>query len=432
MKPTLRKYVITIGDSLSDRGTFFGRYLLGLYPMKRLSGLENKSPQGRFTNGFVWSDHVSAMIANEILIRQVKAKRHWDSTDIADAVITHSLPNQHSPHQAYSLNNHQLVNYHGKNILRSYNEAGLTAHDYHWIPSKNAKLSLVRNLVSTLSKMRQTLFDYDEANAITAEQKEQTVVIDWSGANDLLIANLTPSFDAVDKAIQARVANIKHLIDKGYRQFILFNLPDLILTPRYQSKSEEERSNAHECSVYFNDQLKKVCHELVFLHSNCSIEHYDVNDVLVKGYQRPEEYGLETKKSKTPYTKSQDYKSEKPSAKGYTFWDDLHFTSYVHALIGERIYSEFFQEFDFTLSEGDIPCKAPKSTSMNKGKLIIGALSTAAAVIGLKKLGVSSTASAAVGVGLAALGLFAPRLSATCFNKTTQPHTAARVCSVAG
>lgn len=419
MKPSKSRFILTIGDSLSDRGTFYNRYLLGLYPMKKLGGLQDKSPYGRYTNGFVWSDYLSAMIANEFIIKDLKEKHHMDTTDIADAVINQSLPKEYSPKTAYTLNNDKAVTYQGHNILRSYNEAGLTAHDYHWIPSTNAKLFLRRNLVSTLGHMRKKLIEDDIKQAVTAEQKAQTLVLDWSGANDLLVANERPTHDIVDKAIQARIKNIEELIKQGYRKFVLFNLPDLFLTPRYKKRSEEELNNAHECSVYFNLKLTEVCQKLAELHKeDCSIEEFNVNELFVEGAEHPEKYGLDPAKTNMPYIKSKHYETKEP--KGYTFWDDLHFTAHIHALMGERFFNKIAQDFDFTPPEH--ATKQPKTTFSN-GQLVAGVLGTAAAVVGLNQLGVSTKTTAAVGIGLITLGMFAPRPRLTFFSKaeTTVP-----------
>ncbi len=44
---------------------------------------------------------------------------------------------------------------------------------------------------------------------------------------------------------------------------MLFNLPNLGLTPFFQQEGkDEERSNAEECSNYFNEQLAKTCKQL--------------------------------------------------------------------------------------------------------------------------------------------------------------------------
>ncbi len=65
------KQLIMMGDSLSDRGTLNKKLLFGCISLSKLSGLAGHSPEGRFTNGMVWSDHVSAEIASDFTIKRL-------------------------------------------------------------------------------------------------------------------------------------------------------------------------------------------------------------------------------------------------------------------------------------------------------------------------------------------------------------------------
>ena len=268
--------------------------------------------------------------------------------------------------------------------------------------------------------MRQELIAYDEANHLSENQKEQTLIGEWSGANDLIFVNDRPSKPSADRAVQARVENLQKLMQHGYRHFVLFNLPDLALTPRYQNMSDSERENAHECSSYFNDKLAASCKEMAGTHPDCSIDEFDVFETFTQGYQNPTKYGFDANKIRTPYTQSIDFKSEKTkkntisSAKGYMFYDDLHPTAYLHALIGERVYNKLRQKFDFCPPNcGDENTHLPQeSKTASAVKLLVGGIATAAAVIGLRKvssmLGISAQA-ATIGLGLATLGFFSKK-----------------------
>ena len=66
--------------------------------------------------------------------------------------------------------------------------------------------------------------------------KIKTLVIEWSGANDLITVNLHPNIKTAQRAVNARIENIEKLIEQGYQHFVLINLSDLSLTPRYQNK----------------------------------------------------------------------------------------------------------------------------------------------------------------------------------------------------
>ncbi len=50
---------------------------------------------------------------------------------------------------------------------------------------------------------------------VSMEDKAKTLIIEWSGANDLITVNKRPERKAVDKAIQARVANLKNWLQRA-------------------------------------------------------------------------------------------------------------------------------------------------------------------------------------------------------------------------
>ena len=131
-RPIKIKNLIMMGDSLSDRGTVNKTLLFGCIPMSYLTGLEGHSPEGRFTNGLVWSDHVSAEIASDFTIHRLQKKWHLDDTDISDAVINGDRRVLKAIRESYTLDDDKFINYNGKLWVRSYCAGGLTSHDYSW------------------------------------------------------------------------------------------------------------------------------------------------------------------------------------------------------------------------------------------------------------------------------------------------------------
>lgn len=347
--PTEIRHIIMMGDSLSDRGTLNKTLLFGCIPMGTVSGLKGVSPDGRFTNGRVWSDHVCAEIANDFTIKRLQKKWRMDDTDISDAVIARESKVLNAIRDDYSLDDDRFVNYQGKVWVRSYCAGGLTSHDYSWTLSSSIIRFFTRLIVSTLAEMRQAIFDYDEKNKISYGQKEETLVIEWSGANDLVTVNAEPSIEEADKAIIARMDNIKKLIAKGYRNFMLVNLPNLSLTPRYQEKSLAEQENAQKCTVYFNEQLAKACTQLTAEYPHCSFDPFDINTLFEHVYKHPQKYMLDKDKLKTAYTTSKDF--DDPSdglspSKGYMFYDDLHPTADVHAVLSAYFYDRLALKYE--------------------------------------------------------------------------------------
>jgi len=389
-------HFIMMGDSLSDRGTLDHRYLFGIIPMAWLGGLTGKSPRGRFTNGFAWSDDISATLADEFIIHRAEnkgtlgggqkkynfnaadvsddiltqrkatdanansdQKTHLDTTDIADNVIS-DRHFQRSIQHSYTLDNDLYVQYRGRDFVRSYDEGGLTAHDYSWIPSTSISRFFSRLILSTLGKKREALLDHDKKLEVSVTQKKQTLIIEWSGANDLITVNARPSEEEADRAISDRISNAEKLIKQGYRNFVLFNLPDLSLTPRFQNMTGEdgnrERQNAQNISKYFNDNLLIACALLQKKYSGSSVEVFDIGAVFTDIYDDTKDQTnrypgrFELDKLKTPYTKSKDFviKNGLSPASGYMFWDDVHPTANMHALLADQFYKTYQNKYMFS------------------------------------------------------------------------------------
>lgn len=379
------KYIIMMGDSLSDRGTLNKALLFGCIPMASLSGLEGRSPDGRFTNGLVWGDHVSAVIASDFTIHRLQQRKrlhphnkerkqqtrddirikgfkegrqniYIDDTTISDAVIDGEPYVLKAIRDSYTLDDDQFVNYHGKVWLRSYCEGGLTAHDYSWNLSTSIVRFFTRLIVSTIKEMREQLLSYDKKNNISHQKKAETLIIEWAGANDLVTVNAKPSLAAVDKALTARMDNVKKLIAAGYRNFVLLNLPNLALTPRFQALSKNEQENAQHCVAYFNSQLLKLCADLNKDYPHCSIDAFDINTMFEHIYNNPKQYGFDEDKVTQSYTLSEEFEAPQngmsPSS-GYMFYDDLHPSADMHALLAAYFYHELAPRYQ--LLEPDRP-----------------------------------------------------------------------------
>ena len=350
MRPSKISHVVMMGDSLSDRGTMAHRRLLGVVPMNQLSGLKGESPDGRFTNGFAWSDYVSAMIANQFIINDIEDTRDIDATDIADGLIDGDLTIVPLIDKSYTLNQDRVIDFKGKNLVRNYDEGGLTAYDYSWRFSKSISRFFSRIILPSLSDMREKLLADDISHELSKQHKAETLVVEWSGANDLITVNERPSQVEVSKAISARVENIKELIKKGYKHFVVFNLPDLALTPRFQARDKASRDNAHSCCKSFNEELVKACKELSTVYTHCSFEVFDVNHIFGEIYTNPEPHFSREKLSK-PYIRSTDFEIRPDGtspAKGYMFWDDVHPTADVHAQLAEHFYTMLKLKYNLT------------------------------------------------------------------------------------
>ncbi|MCL9684801.1 SGNH/GDSL hydrolase family protein [Legionella maioricensis] len=359
------RQLVVLGDSLSDRGTLDKRKLLGFIPLDFLSGLKGKSPKGRFTNGYLWGDYVSAATAEEFTISHVRKKLNLgheaqDNADISDEFLTNDalrIENQ----EAFSLNNDRHVLFKGTRFARYYCEGGLTSYDYSKDFTLDPTIEFPRLILSTLEKKRDDLLADDKKYHVSPLEKSETLVIEWSGANDLITLNQKPTHEEVDNAVNERIKNIEKLVQNGYRNFVLFNLPNLCYTPRFQAKNKKERDNAAECCEYFNVQLAEKCTELNKkyrdLHLPVNLSVFDIATEFEQIYKHPEQHGFEKDKLNSPYTSSDEFKKnqENPEyekdkispSEGYMFWDDIHPTADMHNLLAVRFKEQYRTVYEF-------------------------------------------------------------------------------------
>lgn len=351
-------HIVSIGDSLGDRGTMFKRTLFGI-PLRYLIGLNADSPKGRFTNGYTWNDYFGSMLASMFIVKEhekiASSTKHPTAPaitqnmnadcDLADDIISRDFAVISSTNESYSLNDDLVIDYQNEHFLRSFEEGGLTAHDYR---EELFSLNVIaREIVSNLTEKRTLLLEDDIKRKTTQNEKDQTLVTELSGANDLVTVNSSPDKNTVDKAIAARIENVKILIENGYKNFALINLPDLSLTPKIKALSSREQENIHECVNYFNEQLKMQLEKLKADNENANINLFDIAPLFNDIMQHPARYELDPDKQNQAFTKSPDFnnKNSISHASGYTFWDSLHPTTHVHAIIAEQFYLQLSQQY---------------------------------------------------------------------------------------
>lgn len=387
----IKKQIIIIGDSLSDRGEMDKRELLGFIDMSDLSGLSGTSPQGRFTNGFTWSDFFATSLATEFKVAKIKEyckkedlpflgaddfsdqiiagdqkiklilgddleyhrdgngmrKTESDSA-IQNGIIIDGFDDQPGK-QDYDLDEYNTITYHGKPWIRSYCQGGLTSWNYKHTFTDNIVRFFSRTILVNLDIMRNRLLTDDRKIARTYQDKRDTLILEWSGANDFITVNEKPTIKAADKIISARINNVEKLIHAGYQDFVLFNLPDLSLTPRFQEQNQEERQSASACCDYLNEKLLNAATNLQHKYPSANIKVFDINTIFKSIYHNPLKYGFDPDKLTTPFTTSPDFFESNglSPAKGYFFWDDVHPTADTHAVNASKFYDWLLQFFNF-------------------------------------------------------------------------------------
>lgn len=341
-------FVTIIGDSLSDRGAIHEKKFLGFLPFRLFTSLPKKSPNRRFTNGYVWCDHLSAWLMNEAILEQFRHHYRARNDDIADAIITHERRFHHLYQHAYTFNHHRQINYHQHRFVTTFNEGGLTSHDYRSRPSLHPQRFFKRLVLTNLKNTRHKIESHEKENSITQEQKAKTLVMEWTGVNDLVtVGSLTK--ESVDRAIKAKINNIERLIESGYLHFYIFNMPDLSLAPRFDALSLTEKNNSAEMSYYFNVSLHNACARIWRDYPSVTLKIVDVNRWLNNIYYNAEKYGFNLKTKRDCLIYSHGFNVNHQAGRGYLYWDGVHFTSQVHILLAKMIRSELEQKYEFNL-----------------------------------------------------------------------------------
>lgn len=329
--------ILVLGDSLSDRGT------MAKSALDAFSGLPGNSPHGRFTNGYVWLDY---------LIQKLH-----DSQPTPQVPVENKSKLQKNK-SIFAINNDEYVGTKTAPIFaRTYCKGGMTAHDYsNRILPGQPVLNAESRILATLDGMRKEAEIDDQYIMFDNKDKASTLVIEWSGANDLITVNAKPTTKAADLAVDARIENVKRMISSGYKHFVLVNLPDLSLTPRYQNKKRDQIDEAHEAVSHFNASLADKVSALKEQHPDCKIDIFDANDQFVDAYNNPAQYGLSINEIHEPFLDSDVFKKEgerapENAADIYMFWDEVHPAKTLHMQLANRFHQAFFDEkYDFQFS----------------------------------------------------------------------------------
>lgn len=345
------RYIIVMGDSLSDRGTFARRSILfGLIPKDWLVDM-SKFPHGRFTNGYNWDDLICELLVSRFLVKDLEGKTHLEATEIADELETNDPRIKHWVAEEDTLDNDREVDSEGERFARTYCEGGLTAHDYSGWWTWSISLFTARKMVATLKQKLDLLLADDSKLAVTAKEKAESLIIECSGGNDLITVNKAPTKEEADRAVTARMENLKRLYANGYRNFAIMNLPNLACAPRFSTRSEEERASIESVCEYFNQQLAEQCQALqkdpaykgLYIMLSDSFTHS--TDI----YNHPEKYGFDPAKRNLPYNDSPEFKrvGDTTPAKGFMYSDDIHPSAELHAVLAKLLLKDLEKHFDF-------------------------------------------------------------------------------------
>ncbi|MBA2653234.1 MAG: SGNH/GDSL hydrolase family protein [Tatlockia sp.] len=352
------------GDSLSDRGTMYKRLLLGIIPLAKMSGLEGNSADGRFTNQYTWLDHWAAVMVESQYIKDLE-QQGYTPVGIVELLLT-SKEHQEAFRNSFHLDNSVHVRNYGQEFYETYCEGGATAADWSEDFTWNLAQFATRKIVNTLENERKLFLAEQDAKFVTQEEKDATLFTIFIGANDLITVRDPSSLSdaekkaVIEKTVAAEIDHIKALINAGYKNFALTNLPNLGLTPRFQKNGWAQIGK--ELTTAYNQKLSEEFNKLqAENHHNKDLQFsfYDIEKMFNKVYQNPEKYGFDKTKITECFEDSPEFKTNIRHGAGYMFWDSVHPTSLFHDLLQEMISKKMKFEKLYTSNyvdhERDLP-----------------------------------------------------------------------------
>ncbi len=328
---------ITIfGDSLSDEGLMDHQRILDFIKFPG-TGLE-ASGDGCFANGLSWPAFLLLLVYRQARAQLIQEGYTKERLAYIDKAFVSQLIDPDIE------TNDVLVNLSvGGFKLVDYAEGGATSDNYRsaeqclkGLIAGGITTAGARAMVSNLGQQRRAFLRHRKSRE--CEDRSGNFIIEWTGANDLITVNPEPTYKAADRAVAARMRNVKKLYQCGYRHFALLNLPDLSKTPRYQKhRTQAQRDNASEVVQYFNRQLQQKVEEFSREQADCDIQVFDTDEQFNFICEHPEKFGLDPTKKHEELSSDPDYKAEpgvNPHAgKGYEYWNEVHPTSTIQRLI---------------------------------------------------------------------------------------------------
>jgi len=162
----------------------------------------------------------------------------------------------------------------------------------------------------------------------SASPSSDTLFVIWIGGNDFLSGDRN-----AEAAVEKIRSALEILADFGASRFLLLNLPDLGVLPRYSGTPDEQA--ATNFSIEFNTELSPMLVQFQQSNSQILIYQLGIYSMFSEILQNPNQYGFNNVTEKSPKFSVED---NFDNSAGYMFWDDTHPTTETHALIADRAF----------------------------------------------------------------------------------------------
>ena len=143
-------------------------------------------------------------------------------------------------------------------------------------------------------------FNYEISQFFTKVEKKKVkqvnqndLVIIWIGSNDLVAYGWIEPINIYDDMSRLYLG-VDNLVQAGARNFIIFNIPDLGITPEAKGMKQDKRDKLILATNKFNEQIALATKSMAEYYAphGVKILPYDVKALLNDAITHPEDYGI--------------------------------------------------------------------------------------------------------------------------------------------
>lgn len=283
------KHVVVFGDSLSDNGNSY----------ERTQHFVPQTPpyyKGRFSDGPVWVEHLSATLSSE------------------------------------------------DNFLQDYalGGAGVTAED----EDDDGVFTLANQVKEYLNRNNQVAY-------------EDSLYIIWIGANNYLILP-DDEEETVTTVKLGTSKALDKLIQAGAKSFLVLNMPDLSKTPLAKTVSEEDKDKLARYSHEHNQMIEKLVADYQEQYPELNLHLFDAHKMFNRVVDNPDEFGfsnvvdtcfaddLSATVSLEPvaHIEKRFNIASTNNCDAFFFFDPVHPTGRAHKIMSAELLKELADTFD--------------------------------------------------------------------------------------
>jgi phospholipase/lecithinase/hemolysin len=152
------------------------------------------------------------------------------------------------------------------------------------------------------------------------------------GGNDIRDVLMTGRFQFLLEALASIEANLRILAGAGARHVLVWNVPNLGLTPALQAAGPEAVATAAFLTQIFNGNLQLIVEG--YREQGLNIQLLDVDTKLGEIVRNPGAFGLTNVRSACVTPNKAPFQCTNPDE--HLFWDGIHPTAAAHAIVAQH------------------------------------------------------------------------------------------------